>query len=600
MAADGGIAVDEEDFVHRTVAGWHLLFALVVVAAAVITIGNGTPAAPVLGLLAVLAGAYVGLAVPAMHSGNHRRGLVYLVLAYCVVAALAVLDPGSLVLLFGVYPQAFLLLERRGSIIATIALTAAFSVALLVHDGVSAESLQNRGLMAVGNVVFALVIGLFIDGLVRESTRRKELVEELQATRAELAAAEREAGAIAERERLARDIHDTLAQGFTSIVMLAQAGEAAVDQGDAATSARRLREIQAQARDGLAEARALVGAMTPPALEGGGLADALGRLVGLVPHRDGGGGRVHDRGRAGAAGCEQRRRRAAGHPGVAGQCRPARRRHPGRRRAPLRRGRRDRGHRRRRRRLRSGSAAARVRPRRPRGARRGGGRPRVDRIGAGCRHPGEGEGAVIRVLVVDDHPVVRSGLVGLLGGEADLEVVGEAEDGALGVELAEQLRPDVVLMDLRMPVLDGAAATARITAAGTARVLVLTTYDTDGDILRAVEAGATGYLLKDAPRDQLVEAVRAAARGETVLAPPLAAKLMRQVRGGDQLTPRELEVLRLVARGMSNPDIARELFIGEATVKSHLLHAFDKLGVSDRTAAVTTAMRRGLLEAPGR
>jgi DNA-binding NarL/FixJ family response regulator len=204
------------------------------------------------------------------------------------------------------------------------------------------------------------------------------------------------------------------------------------------------------------------------------------------------------------------------------------------------------------------------------------------------------------VLVVDDHPVVRSGLVGLLGGEADLEVVGEAEDGALGVELAEQLRPDVVLMDLRMPVLDGAAATARITAAGTARVLVLTTYDTDGDILRAVEAGATGYLLKDAPRDQLVEAVRAAARGETVLAPPLAAKLMRQVRGGDQLTPRELEVLRLVARGMSNPDIARELFIGEATVKSHLLHAFDKLGVSDRTAAVTTAMRRGLLEAPGR
>jgi len=207
---------------------------------------------------------------------------------------------------------------------------------------------------------------------------------------------------------------------------------------------------------------------------------------------------------------------------------------------------------------------------------------------------------VIRVLVVDDHPVVRSGLVGLLGGEADLEVVGEAEDGALGVELAEQLRPDVVLMDLRMPVLDGAAATARITAAGTARVLVLTTYDTDGDILRAVEAGATGYLLKDAPRDQLVEAVRAAARGETVLAPPLAAKLMRQVRGGDQLTPRELEVLRLVARGMSNPDIARELFIGEATVKSHLLHAFDKLGVSDRTAAVTTAMRRGLLEAPGR
>jgi DNA-binding NarL/FixJ family response regulator len=206
---------------------------------------------------------------------------------------------------------------------------------------------------------------------------------------------------------------------------------------------------------------------------------------------------------------------------------------------------------------------------------------------------------VIRVLVVDDHPVVRSGLVGLLGSEADLEVVGEAENGRQGVDLAASLTPDVVLMDLRMPVLDGASATAEITAAGTSRVLVLTTYDTDGDILRAVEAGATGYLLKDTPRDQLLAAVRAAARGETVLAPPLAAKLMRQVRGGDQMTPRELEVLALVARGMSNPDIARELFIGEATVKSHLLHVFDKLGVSDRTAAVTQALERGLLPSPG-
>jgi len=206
---------------------------------------------------------------------------------------------------------------------------------------------------------------------------------------------------------------------------------------------------------------------------------------------------------------------------------------------------------------------------------------------------------VIRVLVVDDHPVVRSGLVGLLGSEPDLDVVGEAENGREGVDLAASLAPDVVLMDLRMPVLDGAAATAEITAAGTACVLVLTTYDTDGDILRAVEAGATGYLLKDTPRDQLLAAVRAAARGETVLAPPLAAKLMRQVRGGDQLTPRELEVLALVAQGRSNPEIARELFIGEATVKSHLLHVFDKLGVSDRTAAVTRALERGLLPSPG-
>lgn len=204
-----------------------------------------------------------------------------------------------------------------------------------------------------------------------------------------------------------------------------------------------------------------------------------------------------------------------------------------------------------------------------------------------------------RVLLVDDHPVVRSGLAGLLGSQDDIEVVGEAGDGATGVQLAAALRPDVVLMDLRLPVMDGVTATAAITAAGVSRVLVLTTYDTDGDILRAVEAGATGYLLKDTPRQQLVDAVRAAARGETVLAPPVAAKLMRGVRGGEQLTDREVEVLALVARGLSNAAIGRELFIGEATVKTHLLHVFDKLGVSDRTAAVTTAIARGILPAPG-
>ena len=202
---------------------------------------------------------------------------------------------------------------------------------------------------------------------------------------------------------------------------------------------------------------------------------------------------------------------------------------------------------------------------------------------------------MIRVVLVDDHPVVRSGLAGLLGGEPDIEVVGEASDGREGVDLAVSLGPDVVLMDLRMPVMDGVEATSLIVAIDGPRVLVLTTYDTDADILRAVEAGATGYLLKDTPRDELVDAVRAASRGETVLAAPLAAKLMRQVRSNDQLTPREIEVRGLVSRGMSNGDIAQELFIGEATVKTHLLHVFDKLGVSDRTAAVTTAMRAGIL-----
>jgi len=208
--------------------------------------------------------------------------------------------------------------------------------------------------------------------------------------------------------------------------------------------------------------------------------------------------------------------------------------------------------------------------------------------------------AVVRVLVADDHPVVRSGLVGMLTVEPDVEVVGEVSDGAAAVAAAAALRPDLVLMDLRMPVLDGAAATARIVAElPGVRVLVLTTYETDADILRAVEAGATGYLLKDTPRDQLVAGVRAAARGESALSPSVASRLVQQVRGeSERLTPRELEVLAGVARGLSNAGIGRELYIAEATVKTHLLRAFAKLGVDDRTAAVTLAMQRGLLPAP--
>ncbi|HYY12319.1 MAG TPA: response regulator transcription factor [Kineosporiaceae bacterium] len=208
---------------------------------------------------------------------------------------------------------------------------------------------------------------------------------------------------------------------------------------------------------------------------------------------------------------------------------------------------------------------------------------------------------MIRVLVVDDHPVVRAGLVGMLDTEDDLEVVGEAGDGDEALARVGVLGPDVVLMDLRMPRTDGAAATARIVAAHPAsRVLVLTTYDTDGDIVRAVEAGATGYLLKDTPRAQLVEAVRAAARGETVLAPSVAGRLLTRMRtpAAEALTPREVQVLAGVARGLTNAEIGRELFIGEATVKTHLLRSFAKLGVDDRTRAVTAAMELGLLPPP--
>ncbi len=204
----------------------------------------------------------------------------------------------------------------------------------------------------------------------------------------------------------------------------------------------------------------------------------------------------------------------------------------------------------------------------------------------------------IKVLISDDHPIVRDGLRGIFTGENGFEVLGEAADGAEAVALAERLRPDVVLMDLRMPGTDGVTAITELARPGNpARVLVLTTYDTDSDVLPAIEAGATGYLLKDAPREELFRAVRAAARGEAVLSPAVASRLMGRMRAPAQepLSQREIEVLSLVARGSTNKEAAKKLFISEATVKTHLLHAYAKLGVKDRAAAVAVAFERGLL-----
>ena len=207
---------------------------------------------------------------------------------------------------------------------------------------------------------------------------------------------------------------------------------------------------------------------------------------------------------------------------------------------------------------------------------------------------------MIRVLVVDDHPVVRDGLRGVLDAEPDMQVVGEAGHGAEALARIPDAAPDVVLMDLRMPVMGGVEAIAALRrAAPGVRVLVLTTFDTDRDVLPAIEAGATGYLLKDTPRDELLRAVRAAHRGEAVLSPAVAGRLMGRVRrpASDALSAREIEVLRLVAAGSTNRETARALFISEATVKTHLLHVYAKLEVRDRASAVAAGYRLGLLEA---
>ena len=207
---------------------------------------------------------------------------------------------------------------------------------------------------------------------------------------------------------------------------------------------------------------------------------------------------------------------------------------------------------------------------------------------------------MIKVMIVDDHPVVRDGLRGVIDGEADMEVVGEAGHGAEALARIGSLPggADVVLMDLRMPTMGGVEAIGELRKVPpAARVLVLTTFDTDRDVLPAIEAGATGYLLKDTPRDELLRAVRAAHRGEAVLSPAVAGRLMGRVRAPaqDALSNRELEVLRHVAAGSTNRETAKALFISEATVKTHLLHIYEKLEVRDRASAVAAGYQRGLL-----
>lgn len=205
---------------------------------------------------------------------------------------------------------------------------------------------------------------------------------------------------------------------------------------------------------------------------------------------------------------------------------------------------------------------------------------------------------MIRILLADDHPVVREGLSGMLSGQADFEIVGNASNGREAVSLHAEIKPDVTLMDLRMPELDGVGAIERIRATDPgAHILVLTTYDSDADIVRSVEAGAVGFLLKDAPREELFLAVRRAAAGETALSPSIASRILERMRAPDTnaLTKREIEVLEQVAAGNGNQEVANRLNVSIATVKTHLVHIYDKLGVDDRTSAVTLALERGII-----
>jgi DNA-binding NarL/FixJ family response regulator len=204
----------------------------------------------------------------------------------------------------------------------------------------------------------------------------------------------------------------------------------------------------------------------------------------------------------------------------------------------------------------------------------------------------------IRLLITDDHPVVRDGLKSMLAAQPDFIVIGEAANGEEAILQAVSLKPDVILIDLRMPVMDGVTAIGRLkVSAPEVHILVLTTYDTDADILRAIEAGANGYILKDAPREELFRAVRSTAQGQSYLSPSVATRLMGRMRSPteEMLSRREVEILGYVAKGFSNKEIAGNLQISETTVKSHLLHIFAKLQVNDRTQAVTLAVQKGII-----
>ena len=484
-----------------------------------------------------------------------------------------------------------------------LAATALAIVALGLHGGWTVGGIVGP-LVGAG---VAILIGLGYRSLARESQEREQLMAELIATRDQLAETEHESGVLAERARLAREIHDTVAQGLSSIQMLLHAAEREAPDGPGVEYVRLARDTAAT---NLVDARRFVRELTPAALVDQGIGAALRRLAetqwssdsldvhvrvsdaidlpihvqtallriaqgamaNVVQHADARTRDDHDRPGCRHGAADHQRRRPRVRPG-------RRRRRPGLRRLRL---------------VRPHCRARARRPARRKPQHRRGARPRVHRLG---RTEGRRR-RMIRLVIADDHPVVRAGLRALLDHEDGITVVGEASTPDEAVELAERENPDLVLMDLQFGAdATGAEATRRIRELeAPPYVLVLTNYDTDGDILSAVEAGASGYLLKDAPPAELIAAVRAAASGESALAPAIAGRLLNRMRAPQiSLSRREIEVLDQVAAGRSNSEIAAALVVSETTVKSHLVHIFSKLDVSSRTAAVSVARQLGIL-----
>ena len=455
--------------------------------------------------------------------------------------------------------------------------------------------------------------------LAEANHRLEQMIAENTGLQAQLLTQAREAGAGDERQRMAREIHDTIAQGLTGIVTQL---EAAQQTSNDAERERRIDNAKRLARHSLAEARRSVQALRPQALEDSRLPEALADEVARWSVTSGVTGDVETTGEARAL-----------HPEVevtllrvAQEALANVAKHAGASRAGVTLSYmedvvsldvRDDG---------AGFAVTERNGHLAGETPAAGGfgliamRQRVSRLAGQLEiesEPGAGTAVsaslpaiplgevrvsqTIRLLIADDHPVVRDGLRGIFEASGEFEVAGEAANGREAVDRAAALHPDVVLMDLRMPVLDGVSAIKLLAEKGIgARVLVLTTFDTDTDVVPAIEAGATGYLLKDSPPDELLRGVRAAARGEAVLSPSVATRLLGQVRqpAREPLSQRELDILGLIAQGCSNREAAARLFISEATVKTHVLHIYAKLGVNDRAAAVATGFERGLLPRP--